>query len=249
MLNECLEPMAPLLGELSKNGLLGSDNIFNHCTSLPDDAWRLLADAGVNITVDPGSDAHYGLAGGLFTYQSAIDHGLRPGIGTDLETAYGGDMFTEMRVAFSLQRAIAQSPRHAGDAAAPASVTVRQVLEAATIDGARCAGLEDRTDSLIPGKQADLTLIKTDTVSLFPSNNAIATVVHAVDRAEIEAVMVASRFRKLNGALLDVNLTRIRRLAEDSLAYLFKAAGYTPNILEDSFPKLAGEKPQAWTGR
>ncbi len=56
-------------------------------------------------------------------------------------------------------------------------------------------------------------------------------------------VMVAGRFQKLNGVPLDVNLTRIRRLSEDSLAYLFKAGGYTPNTLEDRFPKLAGEKP------
>lgn len=246
-LTEFLGPMAPMLNELE--GLLNPDNIFNHCTSLPDEAWRVLADAGVSITVDPRSDAQYALAGGIFAYQSAIDHGLRPGIGTDLETAYGGDMFSEMRVAFSLQRAIAQSRRYANDTSAPSPITVRATLEAATIDGARCAGLDDRIGSLTPGKQADLILIRTDNMSLFPSNNAFGTVVHAADRSHVDTVMVAGRFRKLEGKLLNVDEGKVRRAAETSLAHLFEAAGYSPDVLEEQFPQLAGEKPQAWTGK
>jgi cytosine/adenosine deaminase-related metal-dependent hydrolase len=39
--------------------------------------------------------------------------------------------------------------------------------------GARCAGLEDRIGSLTPGKQADLIMIRTDDITLFPSNNAV----------------------------------------------------------------------------
>ncbi|AME26992.1 amidohydrolase family protein [Burkholderia sp. PAMC 26561] len=246
-LSEFLDPMAPMLDQMV--GLLNPSNIFNHCTSLPDSAWQVFADAGVSITVDPRSDAQYALAGGVFAYQAAIDHGLRPGIGTDLETAYGGDMFSEMRVAFSLQRAIAQSRRYQNDAAAPSPVTVRSILEAATIDGARCAGLDHRIGSLTPGKQADLILIRTDNISLFPSNNAFGTVVHAADRSHVDAVMVAGHFRKFEGKLVDVDQGKVRRAAEASLSHLFEAAGYNPDVLEEKFPQLAGEKPQAWTGK
>lgn len=246
-LTEFLGPMAPMLDEL--DGLLGPRNIFNHCTSLPDKAWRKLADAGVSITVDPRSDAQYALAGGICAWQSAIDHGFRPGIGTDLETAYGGDMFTELRVAFSLQRAIAQSRRYANDPCAPSPISVQTLLEAATIDGARCAGLDDRIGSLTPGKQADLILIRTDHISLFPSNNALGTIVHAADHSHVDTVMVAGQFRKLGGKLLNVDGSKVRRAAEASLAHLFAAANYVPDVLEDSLPKLAGEKPRAWTGR
>jgi 5-methylthioadenosine/S-adenosylhomocysteine deaminase len=245
-LTEFLGPMAPMLAVF--DGLLGPLNIFNHCTSLPDDAWRKLADAGVSITVDPRSDAQYALAGGVCAWQSAIDHGFRPGIGTDLETAYGGDMFTELRVAFSLQRAIAQSRRFANDPAAPSPITVRALLEAATIDGARCAGLDHRIGSLTPGKQADLILIRTDDISLFPSNNAAGTVVHAADHSHVDTVMVAGQFRKQHGKLLNVDEGKVRRAVEASLAHLFAAVDYVPNVLEDSFPSLAGEKPAAWTG-
>jgi 5-methylthioadenosine/S-adenosylhomocysteine deaminase len=241
ILTEFLGMMAPMLDDLNRNRLLGSDNIFNHCTGLPEDAWRILANAGVSITVDPRSDAQYALGDGIFAYQAAVDHGLRPGIGTDLETAYGGDMFTEMRVAFSLQRAIAQQRRHTGDASAPLPVTVRAILEAATIDGARCAGLADHIGTLTPGKQADLILIRTDDISMFPSNNAVGTVVHAAERMHVDTVIVGGILRKRSGKLLNVDVVKLRREAEKSLSRLFSAVNYQPNILEDRFPKLAAQ--------
>jgi 5-methylthioadenosine/S-adenosylhomocysteine deaminase len=242
-LTEFLGPMAPMLDAVKH--LIGPENIFNHCTSLPDEAWRTFADADVRVTVDPRSDAQYALAGGIFAWQAATDHGLRPGIGTDLETAYGGDMFTEMRVAFFLQRAVAQSRRYAGDEHAPAPATVREMLKAATIDGARCAGLDDRIGSLTPGKQADLIMIRADDISLFPSNNAIGTVVHAAERRQVEAVMVAGRFRKRDGRLLDVDMSKLRSSAEESLTHIYEAGGYSPDRLEDRFPKLPGKRPSA----
>jgi len=69
-----------------------------------------------------------------------------------VSTAYGGDMFTEMHVAISLQRAFAHSRRYAGDSA---PVTVREILKAATIGDARCAGLDDSIGPLTPDKQAE----------------------------------------------------------------------------------------------
>jgi cytosine/adenosine deaminase-related metal-dependent hydrolase len=241
--------MATMLDGLAEKRLLGPDNIFNHCTDLPGAAWRILRDAGVNITVDPRSDAQYALEGGVFAYQAAIEHGMKPGIGTDLETAYGGDMFTEMRVAFTLQRAIAQTRRHAGDVQAPAPVGVQEILEAATIDGARCAGLEAKTGSLTPGKQADLIMIRTDDVNLFPANNAVGTVVHAADRSNVDTVLVSGQVRKSRGRLVDVDMVKVRHEVEESLAHLFAAGGYEPDILATRFPKLPGELVPSWTGR
>jgi 5-methylthioadenosine/S-adenosylhomocysteine deaminase len=89
-------------------------------------------------------------------------------------------------------------------------------------------------------------MIRTDDISLFPSNNAV--VVHAAERRQVDAVMVAGRFRKRDGKLLDVDFKKIRRATEASLSHIFQAGGYDPDCLEERFPALAGEKPLAWTG-
>ena len=219
-------------------GLLGSDNIFNHCTRLSHSEWQLLARAGAHVTVNPRSDALFGFEAGGFPFQAAIDHGIKPALGVDVDTSMSGDMFAEMRTAFFQQRSVAQAHRAADASAGPAAVTVRQVLEAATVNSAGCLGLADQVGTLTPGKQADLIAIRTDGVAVYPSHNAVGTVVHMVERADVREVMVAGRLRKHAGQLLDVDLRRLHVDTDAARARLFKAARYTPDAFEDRFPQL-----------
>ncbi|XZF12439.1 amidohydrolase family protein [Chitinophagaceae bacterium MMS25-I14] len=208
------------LKSLQANGQLGADNIFNHCTGLSAEAWQIIADCGVKVTVDPRSDAQYGLEEGVFAYQHAIDHGIHPGIGTDLETAYGGDMFTEMRVAFSLQRAFAQNRKFNGDESGPAPVNSYEILEAATIHGRDIAGFGNVSGSITPGKAADMILTTTDAINIFPSNDPVGTLVHAADRSNIDTVMVAGKILKSGGKLVGANISDLKAQAESSVKHI-----------------------------
>jgi len=227
-----------LLRDLHAKGLLRSDNIFNHCVRLTDDDWRILAEAGVNVTVNPRSDSLFGLETDGFPYQTALEYGLRPALGIDIDTSQSGDMFGEMHAAFAQQRTFGQKRRAAGDTSAPAPTHVRPILEAATIDGAHCMGLESSIGSLTPGKQADLIMIRTDGISIFPSHNAVGNVVHMANRSDVRTVMVAGRLRKHEGQLVDVDLATVRRATETSREYLFDAASYQPHAFEEDFPRL-----------
>jgi 5-methylthioadenosine/S-adenosylhomocysteine deaminase len=226
------------LRDLHAKGLLRSDNIFNHCVRLTGDDWRILAEAGVNVTVNPRSDALFGLETDGFPYQTALEHGLRPALGIDIDTSQSGDMFGEMHAAFAQQRTFGQKRRAAGEASAPAPTHVRPILEAATIDGASVMGLDSSIGSLTPGKQADLIMIRTDSISIFPSHNAVGNVVHMANRSDVRTVMIAGQLRKHDGQLVDVDLTSVRRATEASREYLFDAAGYEPQAFEEDFPRL-----------
>jgi 5-methylthioadenosine/S-adenosylhomocysteine deaminase len=113
------------LPDLHARGILRSDNIFNHCCRLSGDDWRILAEAGVNVTVNPRSDSLFGLESDGFPYQTALEYGLRPALGIDIDTSQGGDMFSEMHAAFTQQRTFAQRRRAAGDTSAPAPIHVQ----------------------------------------------------------------------------------------------------------------------------
>ena len=63
--------------------------------------------SGATVNVCPRSDPQYALGEGIPALQKALDHGMRPGFSIDNEMSYGTDMFTEMRVAFNIQRAMA----------------------------------------------------------------------------------------------------------------------------------------------
>lgn len=229
-----------VITEMHEKGLLGADNIFNHCTRLTDGEWQLLKMTDAHVTVNPRSDALFGFEAGGFPFQAAIDHGLKPALGVDIDTSMSGDMFAEMRTAFFQQRSVAQAQRVLGNRAMPAAVTVRAILEAATINSAACLGLADQIGTLTPGKQADIIAIRTDGIAVYPSHNAIGTVVHMIDRADVQEVMVAGRLRKHAGHLLNVDLSRLHAETDAARARLFEAAGYTPSAFEERFPQLHG---------
>jgi len=104
------------------------------------------------------------------------------------------------------------------------------LLEAATIDDTACAGLEERIGRLTPGKQADLVLIRTGNFNLYLVNNAIATVVHAVERGNIDTVIIGGRVRKSGGLVLGVDQAKLRCAIDQSCAHLFNAAGYPRSV-------------------
>jgi cytosine/adenosine deaminase-related metal-dependent hydrolase len=220
----------PEFDEFFKENLIRSDNTFNHCQGWPDAVWQRIKNAGATANVCPRSDAQYGLGEGVFAFQKALDNGVRPGFSIDNEVSYGTDMFSEMRVAFNVQRAMATYRRAHGEAQAPALVDVRTVLECATAGGAACAGLLDKCGTLTPGKEADVVMIRTDDINLYPSNHAIGTVVLAADTRNIDTVIVGGRVRKLRGRMAGVNMDKFRQMADESRNYLFARAGYKLDV-------------------
>jgi 5-methylthioadenosine/S-adenosylhomocysteine deaminase len=239
ILTEFLGDLAKLGPDFSKPGVLGPHNIFNHCTRVPEETWKLFADAGVNITVNPRSDALFGFDDERFAYQQAIDHGLTPALGIDLDTAFGSDMFGEMHALFGQQRSAMRYRRVRGETAVPAPISVEAVLKAATVHGARAAGLEHAIGTLTPGKQADIIMVRTNGVSVFPATHAIGTIVQAVERSDVDTVMVAGKLRKHAGKMLDVDLTKLAAEATASRDYLLATSGFRPDLIEASAEHIA----------
>jgi 5-methylthioadenosine/S-adenosylhomocysteine deaminase len=230
---------AALLDPLAQDKLVGPDNTFNHCGALPAKTWQIFVDTGANINVCPRSDAQYALGEGICALQAAFDHGIKPGLSVDNETSYSTDMFMEMRLALYLQRGVAQNRRFAGDQTPPKPLMVRDVLYCATMAGARCAGLDDKIGSLAPGKDADLIMIRSDDINLYPSNNAVGTLVQAAERSNIDTVIIGGRVRKFRGKVVGLNMKRLKAMVEESRSHLFAAVGYRPDVFAELLPKLS----------
>lgn len=228
ILTEFIGDLAKLGPEFDEPGLLGPHSIFNHCTRVPEETWKRLAAAGVNVTVNPRSDALFGFDDESFAWQRAVDHGLTPALGIDLDTAFGSDLFGEMHALFGQQRSAMRYRRLRGEENVPAPISVRAVLEAATVNGARAAGLQDRIGTLAVGREADVIMVRTDDVAVFPVTDAVGTVVQAVERANVDTVMVAGEIRKRGGRLVGVDLPKLRVEVDGSLDHLLEASGYRP---------------------
>jgi 5-methylthioadenosine/S-adenosylhomocysteine deaminase len=234
ILTEFIGDLAKLGPEFAEKGVLGPHNIFNHCTRMPEQNWRLFADSGVNVTINPRSDALFGFDDDRFAYQQAIDHGLAPAIGIDLDTAFGSDLFGEMHALFGQQRSAMRYRRFRGEQDVPAPISVKAVLEAATVNGARAAGLQTAIGTLTPGKQADIIMVRTNGVGVFPVTNAIGTIVQAVERSDVDTVMVAGAIRKRAGRLIGIDVAKLTADVTASRNFLLGASGYRPDLFDPS---------------
>ena len=209
------------LKSANEKGFLSSSVTVNHVTAMPASDWEIIRESDVRVNICPRSDAQWALADGICAYQYALGRGIHPGLSIDNEIAYGGDMFSEMKILFTLQRALAASKRHSGDVDSPNPITVREILKAATIDGARALGWEGKVGSLTPGKDANMLLLRSDDLNVYPAHNAAGTVVLASDRSNIDTVIVRGVIRKRAGQLVDFDLKEYRSKIDKSVSYLF----------------------------
>ena len=104
------------------------------------------------------------------------------------------------------------------------TISARDALEFATIDGARALGLEDSVGTLTPGKQADIVLLQTDELTVSPVHSPIETIVFQAGVRNVDTVFVGGTMVKREGTLVfsDVEQKRQqlfrsgRRLLEES---------------------------------
>ncbi|MFB7266367.1 amidohydrolase family protein [Streptomyces nojiriensis] len=206
------------------DGLLGPGLTLIHATGLTPRAWRAIGESGTTIALAPTSDAQIGLETAVPAVDEALAAGIRPGLSIDVEVALAGDMFTQMRALHTVQRMRAVNAAY-GTGGQSVRITTHDVLDFATLQGARTNGLDAVTGSLTPGKKADLLVIRAEDLNNMPLNDPIGTVVLGSDARNISAVLVAGTPRKWNGQVLDVDLLALREEARASRTYVLGAAG------------------------
>ncbi|MDT2020798.1 amidohydrolase family protein [Methylocella sp. CPCC 101449] len=187
-------------------------------------------DAGLRVSLAPPIEMTMGH--GMPGIQGALDHGIRPSLSSDVDATMAQDPFTIMRTTLTLQRALVLQRERQGEKNLPPLLTARDVLEFATIEGARCAHLDHKTGSLTPGKQADLILLRTDSLSAWPINNAVGAVVNVMNPSHVDTVMIDGKMKKWRGHMVGVDTARVLRLAEEARAGVLQRCGFKRDLLE-----------------
>jgi 5-methylthioadenosine/S-adenosylhomocysteine deaminase len=207
-----------MINMLNGLGLLGPDTTYIHCCYLSDEEWQLVADSGGTVSIAPQVEVQMGH--GWPPVMKSIEYGLRPSLSTDVVTTVPGDMFTQMRCAFGCERARMLAVAWEANVDAPENMlTARQMLQMATVNGAHVAGLEDRTGSLTPGKQADVVVLDATALNVAPVIDPYAAVTLCADVSNVESVIVGGNVRKQDGRLV-ADVEQARRLVEASRDHL-----------------------------
>jgi cytosine/adenosine deaminase-related metal-dependent hydrolase len=212
------------LAEMGKAGLLKDDTTYIHCTTLSDEEIKMIVDTGGTVSL--ASPVEMMMGHGMPPIQRFLDRGLRPSLSIDVETNVPNDMFTQMRSVNSLQKSLIFEKKLVGKGGLPAFLTSRDVIEFATIEGARANGLLSKTGTLTPGKEADLIMLRTDSPNILPVNDPIGAVVWGMDTSNVDSVFVAGKALKRNGQLLNVDLNRLMQKAYESRDYVVSKSGF-----------------------
>ncbi|GAB4034905.1 amidohydrolase family protein [Spirosoma jeollabukense] len=208
---------------LASAGLLGPDLNFAHGNYLTVEDFKQLANSGCSVSITPEVEMQMGL--GFPATGKAIAGGLAPSLGVDVVSGVSGELFTQMRMALQTERALVNDQLlRAGEMPQSVSLTMTEALTWATINGAKVLNLDRKTGSLVPGKQADLIMLNTDTLNLSPVGDPIAAIVSQANVANVDSVFVAGKAVKRQGRLLHPHLASVRQQAARTSSYLVEKA-------------------------
>jgi 5-methylthioadenosine/S-adenosylhomocysteine deaminase len=206
------------LQQMLRMGLLKDDTTYIHCTNMPEAAWKILRDTGGSVSIS--SSVEMLMGHGTPAILEAVAHGMRPSLSVDVETTSPNDLFTQMRTVLTLQRSLVHAEVAAGKTAPPALLTAADVLEFATLAGARANGLGAKTGSLSVGKAADIVLLRRDRINVLPMKDPVGAVVLGMDTGNVDSVFVAGRALKRGGQLVGVDMQVVAKQAQASQDYL-----------------------------
>ncbi len=199
----------PAWDSVYRAGLYGPSTNIVHGAGLTGGWISRLVDAGVTFSVTPENELGQGHGSPIIGDLLALDDA--PSLGTDTDCVIAGDVLTAARVALAYQRG-ADHDRHrdqVGIFSRLPTVTGKQALSWVTVEGARALGLGHRIGRVQIGMQADLVVIDSTALNLWPAHDPIAAALNS-SFGNVESVMVAGAWRKRNHVLVGVDLESVK---------------------------------------
>jgi 5-methylthioadenosine/S-adenosylhomocysteine deaminase len=189
---------------LDKIGFLKSHVLAAHCINLSREDMCLLSKRGVNVVHVPVANMKLGL--GAAKIKDLVDLGVNVGLGTDGPASNNSlDMFETMKIAALLQKITYQNPT---------VMPVYEVLEMATINGAKALGLGENVGSLQVGKKADIVLIDLSKPHLKPLHNIYASIVYSAHGSDVDTVIVDGKILMENRQVKTLDEQAVMEKAE-----------------------------------
>ena len=166
---------------LERLGVLRAKPLLAHCVKVSDSDIELIKNSDSRIAHCPKSNAKFGH--GIAPLEKFLDARVKTGFGSDSVASNNTiDILEEARFATLLARNLSTRKRFLQPA---------EIIEAATLGGARALGLETEIGSLEAGKQADFTVISLDETAQMPVHDVYSALVFASNARDVRLTVVA----------------------------------------------------------
>jgi 5-methylthioadenosine/S-adenosylhomocysteine deaminase len=200
---------------LESEGMLGPDVQLINPTGYDEADFARIVRSKAHVCFSPFAELRSSFVSSRLV--DLLKHNILVSISIDTAAISGNnDMFAHMHAVIDTQFAIYKDPL---------SLSPRQVLELATINGARDLGIADRVGSLTPGKRADLILVRTTDLNMAPLGDPVQAIVRSAQPYNVDTVVVDGRILKRGGRMTAIDVQQVVREATESLATTRVRAG------------------------
>lgn len=193
---------------LSRIGVLGPNVIAAHSAWMTMNEVRLMGEAGMSVSSCPVSNMKLA-TGGVAPIPEYQKYGVNVSIGTDGSTTNNSlDMISEMKILGLLQKSSRWDP----------TVTPAQdLLDFATINGAKAIGMQDKIGSLEVGKYADVVILDGKAPNMRPTlkENVVANIVYSASSMAVKTVMCQGDVVVLNSEVVSMDVESVIDESED----------------------------------
>jgi 5-methylthioadenosine/S-adenosylhomocysteine deaminase len=199
---------------LDSLGFLAHDVVAAHGVWLTPEEIRLFAQKRVGVAHCPESNMM--LASGIAPVVDLRRGGVNVGLGTDGPAGSNNnlDMVEEMASAARLQKVSKMDPK---------ALSARDVLEMATLGGARVLGMEDKIGTLEPGKRADVVIIDLQQTKSQPVYSVESAIVYAASGSSVLTTICEGRILMRDRKVLTVNVPAAIAKAKEYRARVLKS--------------------------
>lgn len=192
-----------------KIGLSGKDVWFAHCCDMNEDEMNFFARSGTAVSHSPSASLQ---TASLPAVPYMLEKGIAVGIGTDGSSNGSWNMMKEMYVTY-LAHAFSFPEK---------ALTTEQVLEMATVNGAKVLGRND-IGSISPGMAADIVLFNWDKLEYDGArHDPVECIVLSGDIQMIDTVMVNGKIKVKQGNLVDIEEDTLKSEIDKISVYFTK---------------------------
>lgn len=192
------------IARLHQLGLLSPQTQAVHMTQLTTAEIELIASTGTHVIHCPQSNLK--LASGFCPVAALEQAGVNVALGSDGAASNNDlDLFSEMRTAALLAKAVAQNAM---------AVPAESALAMATINGAKALGMEQEIGSLTVGKLADITAVDLGHINAYPYYDIVSQLVYATQSHQVSDVWINGIPVLRNQQLLTIGLNDILTAAQ-----------------------------------
>ncbi|MGA8410047.1 MAG: amidohydrolase [Candidatus Acidiferrales bacterium] len=190
---------------LARAGVLGPDVVGAHCIWVDHADIATLTHFGVGCIHNPSSNMK--TAAGVMPVVEMLAAGEAIGLATDGAASNNDlDLFEEMDLAAKLQKISRMDSR---------ALPAEQVVEMATITGARALHLEKQIGSLETGKKADVILVDTSAPHAVPMYNVYSQLVYALKASDVRTVVIGGKIVMQDRQMLTLDEKEILAKAQE----------------------------------